>query len=141
MSPPQTRTQNCEHTHHTHTHNHTQTLLRHDKPIHRKQLDTMSHLKHVPAYLKDPAIVAAGGASSVGEKVCLDHVCVLLCDVFVPAGLKDPAIVALTRRCVLLLRETLRAFHSNTLQTVNFVVCKLIRLRTVGVSAQAAGGH
>lgn len=41
-------------------------LLRHDKPIHRKQLQQMGHLKHVPAYLKDPSVVAAGGKSSVG---------------------------------------------------------------------------
>ncbi|GBF89331.1 DEAD-box ATP-dependent RNA helicase [Raphidocelis subcapitata] len=39
-------------------------LLRHDKPIHRKQLDALSHLKHVPAYLKDPSL--AGGASATG---------------------------------------------------------------------------
>ncbi len=45
-----------------------QALLRHDKPMHRKQLQQMTHLKHVPAYLKDPALAAAGGRSSVGEK-------------------------------------------------------------------------
>ncbi|KAI8466490.1 MAG: P-loop containing nucleoside triphosphate hydrolase protein [Monoraphidium minutum] len=48
------------------THEAEQALLRHDKPIHRKQLQGMGHLKHVPAYLKDPAAAAAGPRSSVG---------------------------------------------------------------------------
>uniref|UniRef100_A0A383WG42 RNA helicase n=1 Tax=Tetradesmus obliquus TaxID=3088 RepID=A0A383WG42_TETOB len=38
-------------------------LLKHDKPMHRKA-GNAPHLKHVPAYLKDPAAVAAAQAAA-----------------------------------------------------------------------------
>jgi ATP-dependent RNA helicase DDX56/DBP9 len=40
-----------------------QSLLKHDKPMHRKA-GNAPHLKHVPAYLKDPAAVAAAQAAA-----------------------------------------------------------------------------
>lgn len=40
-----------------------QALLKHDKPMHRKA-GNAPHLKHVPAYLKDPAAVAAAQAAA-----------------------------------------------------------------------------
>lgn len=40
-----------------------QALLKHDKPMHRKA-GNAPHLRHVPAYLKDPAAVAAAQAAA-----------------------------------------------------------------------------
>ncbi|GAX72585.1 hypothetical protein CEUSTIGMA_g41.t1 [Chlamydomonas eustigma] len=48
------------------------TLLRHDKPLHKTV--QAAHLKHVPAYLKDPSViterswVGAGGVQSVADR-------------------------------------------------------------------------
>eukprot|EP00955_Chlamydomonas_euryale_P094379 364852-Chlamydomonas_euryale.AAC.1 len=44
-------------------------LLRHDNPLHRHQ--TAAHLKHVPAYLKDPSIIRESSNVGAGHAAML----------------------------------------------------------------------